>query len=294
MIIILHSYDFPLIITNAIAISANFSSIICKRYRKLITTNPDNNFRLHYYSSEFEPIRDYLENSIDILFICVDISNESLEIIKLSYPECQYKIITETECLSTYPEYFSNLSNESSNTSSNASSLTITPHYTIQSMFDNNISIILPNKLYLTNYIGASNLEELQTNKITHIINITDIIENYFENHFKYLKISIPDSHNITITDYFPTTFEFIDNAINNGGRVLVHCFAGKSRSASIIIGYLMKQEKINFEGETPLTPTPLQAFENALQIVQRIRPCVEPNLAFCTQLCQYYDAFKL
>jgi protein-tyrosine phosphatase len=51
---------------------------------------------------------------------------------------------------------------------------------------------------------------------------------------------------------------------------------AGKSRSASIVIGYIMKNKKINFE--------------DALNIVKKERPCVDPNLAFCTQLEMYYN----
>jgi len=41
-----------------------------------------------------------------------------------------------------------------------------------------------------------------------------------------------------------------------------------------------MKKEKMNFE--------------NALQVVRRNRTCVEPNLAFCTQLSLYYDTLDL
>jgi protein-tyrosine phosphatase len=69
-------------------------------------------------------------------------------------------------------------------------------------------------------------------------------------------------------------SFNFIDNALLNNGRVLVHCFAGKSRSASIVIGWLMKNEKMSYE--------------NALQYVRNYRPCVEPNLGFCCQLKKY------
>lgn len=84
------------------------------------------------------------------------------------------------------------------------------------------------------------------------------------------------DSSEITITDYFPLAFDFITNAFANGGKVMVHCFAGKSRSASIVIGYLMKTQKMKFE--------------DALKFVGKFRPCVEPNIGFCTQLSKYQD----
>ena len=268
MIVVLYNFDFNLIITNALAICTNFGKIIIKRYHKLIASNPDIPFRIHNYSSDYKPIRDLLDKSIEIIFICIDLSAETLDLIKLSYPECTYKIITQNQCISLYPEYFSYpITNIiASNTSS-----PISPEIN----YDDNISIIIPDKLYLTNYIGASNLEALQSNNITHIINITDIIENYFENHhethFTYLKIPIPDALHINITEYLPTTNEFINNAITNGGRVLVHCFAGKSRSASIVIGYIMKKEKMTFQ--------------QALDFVLQKRSCIDPNLAFCAQL---------
>jgi predicted protein tyrosine phosphatase len=289
IVVVLHGFDFRLTINNALSIFGNFNNLIIKRYRKIITNNPTTPFKLHNNSAEFEP----LINQNEILFICVDINSDALELIKLSYPECdtiQYKLITESDCITQYSEYFASpyTNSQVSRTSSNASSLNLSPYNTTNSQFDNNISCILPETLYLTNYVGASNLEVLKSNNITHIINITDLIENYFESEllptglpmFTYLKIAIPDSHNIIITDYFPETFEFIDNAIKNNGRVLVHCFAGKSRSASIVIGYIMKKEKMNFE--------------NALQVVRRNRTCIEPNLAFCTQLSLYYDTLDL
>lgn len=282
MIVILYNFDFKLIITNALSICTNFGKIILKRYQKLIASNPTIPFRLHNYSTDYEPIQHLLEQSIEIIFICVGLSAETLDLVKLSYPECTYKIITQNECISLYPEYFSiainnALSNKSSPISSPTNSHTqslITP-YNTNYIDENNISIIIPDKLYLTNYIGASNLDALLSNNITHIINITDIIENYFEtnteNNFTYLKIPIPDALHINITEYLKTTNKFIDNAIANGGRVLVHCFAGKSRSASIVIGYIMEKEKM--------------AFQQALDFVLQKRPCIDPNLAFCAQL---------
>jgi dual specificity MAP kinase phosphatase len=299
-IVVIHSFDFQLIISNAVDIIGNFANLMLKRFKKILAQSTQ--FLLHENSSDFEQLKKLLEQSdIKILFLCVNINNESLELIKLSYPESdkfEYKILSEDECLEQFPDNFSRLDaaiTTSSTTSSTTTSTTsttsstsslssynISPNSISATLFDNSISTIIPNKLYLSNYVGASNLEELLKHNITHIINITDLIENYFENEtdiynnplFKYLKISIPDALNINITDYFQQAFEFIDDAINDGNSVLVHCFAGKSRSASIVIGYIMKIQKKNFY--------------EVLKFVQNIRPCVDPNLAFCTQLMSY------
>jgi protein-tyrosine phosphatase len=139
---------------------------------------------------------------------------------------------------------------------------------------ENEISCIISDKLYLTNFFGASNLEGLKKLNITHIINVTDTINNLYENEFKYLKIAIPDAFHITITDYFLDAFKFIDNALSANGRVMVHCMAGKSRSAAIVIGYIMNKEK--------------KTFHEAMKYVQDIRQCIDPNLSFCGQLIIY------
>ena len=303
-LIVIHGFDFALSIKNAIAICGNLSNLMIKRFVKLQynqkhnrENNQEHKFLLHNHSSEFKQFKTLLEEKdTNNLILCVSINTESLNLIKLSYPECnniKYKILTEQECLIQYPDNFTTIlsSNSNSNGNSNGNGngngngndmldyKAMEKQYQNAqciSLFDDNISCIIPKKLYLSSVVGARNIDKLIENGITHIINITDFLENYFESNsrFTYLKIPIPDSINIKIVDHFDISFNFIDNALLNNGRVLVHCFAGKSRSASIVIGWLMKNEKMSYE--------------NALQYVRNYRPCVEPNLGFCCQLKKY------
>lgn len=57
-------------------------------------------------------------------------------------------------------------------------------------------------------------------------------------------------------------------------GNVLVHCHRGVSRSASFVIGYLMKKNEFSID--------------EALSYVQSLRPIVQPNSAFIEQLRKY------
>lgn len=57
-------------------------------------------------------------------------------------------------------------------------------------------------------------------------------------------------------------------------GVALVHCNAGVSRSASIVIGYLMLREGLSFD--------------DALRQVKLARPSVCPNPGFYQQLKNY------
>jgi len=73
---------------------------------------------------------------------------------------------------------------------------------------------------------------------------------------------------------HFEKAHSFIDDAVKNEKCVLVHCQAGVSRSASIVISYIMKRNKISFE--------------EARNIVRQARPLIRPNFMFTEQLIAY------
>ena len=68
--------------------------------------------------------------------------------------------------------------------------------------------------------------------------------------------------------------YHFIDTAVDNGDNILVHCMAGISRSASLVIYYLMKKRFIDYD--------------KALRIVNLNRSISSPNDSFRSQLTEY------
>jgi len=81
---------------------------------------------------------------------------------------------------------------------------------------------------------------------------------------------------NINENGIFFHIIRLIDSYINEGKQVLVNCYAGVSRSATIIIGYLMYKNKMNVQ--------------EALTFVRQKRPIINPNYGFVCQLYNLQD----
>ncbi|KAJ8307734.1 hypothetical protein KUTeg_005806 [Tegillarca granosa] len=106
---------------------------------------------------------------------------------------------------------------------------------------------ILP-YLYLGNFQHASQLELLQRLGITALMNVSTNCKNHFEEHLQYMNIEVNDTDSADLSSWFPQAISFIDSVKERNGKVLVHCQAGVSRSATICLAYLMFTVKIGLE----------------------------------------------
>ncbi|KAJ8296381.1 Serine/threonine/tyrosine-interacting protein A [Rhodotorula toruloides] len=137
---------------------------------------------------------------------------------------------------------------------------------------------ILPG-LFVGPFQPSWKLEVLQSLGITHILCIAETREQHilkpkFPEHFVYLIQDIRDADDQNLIRIFPQTYNFIDGALAAGGRVLVHCGDGISRSPAIVTAYVMLK--------TGLT------HEDAFTFVQARRFCVAPRTEFVHQLEAY------
>jgi protein tyrosine phosphatase len=89
--------------------------------------------------------------------------------------------------------------------------------------------------------------------------------------------INIYDSEDSHIEQYFDQTFAFIENHIKRGENVLVHCWAGVSRSATIVLNYMLRK----FYEKRNRNVCACRAFSRALEYAVSERPVVNPNNGF-------------
>ena len=132
--------------------------------------------------------------------------------------------------------------------------------------------------LYLGSAFNAASYDTLKNLNIKVIINATSEISNYYPDDFIYLRYSLYDNNKTRIINYLENSFNDIQHhQKNTPGNILIHCFMGASRSASIIIYYLMKTQK-NKDG-TPMN------FDDAFKFIRNMRCIVNPTFRLTKDL---------
>ena len=130
-----------------------------------------------------------------------------------------------------------------------------------------------PTKITNSIYLGSQ--DSTKITDILHERNITGILSlgakslcssKKIKNEY-YEIADLPDS---PIEKYFEKCFQFIDSIVENGS-ILIHCYAGMSRSATILIAYLMSKNKWRFR--------------ETMDFLRKKRPIVSPNSGFERQL---------
>lgn len=143
-----------------------------------------------------------------------------------------------------------------------------------QQLFDyrNSVSEIIPGRLSLSGIYPTYRHEDMA--KFTHVLTV--LSDDHLTPEMcaggkirRRISALDKDSESLPLFD----ACKWIDTALSSqpNTHILVHCYAGMSRSPTIVIAYLMWSETIDFD--------------TAYDRVFKARPCLEINDGFVDQL---------
>lgn len=133
--------------------------------------------------------------------------------------------------------------------------------------------------LYISNGKTASDSSLLTRLKISCVINATQEKKRICIPFVEYVHVPVPDSPAAQLRAHFDTVADKIHAVGAEGGRVLLHCCAGVSRSAALCLAYLMKYRDMSLM--------------DAHTLLRACRPIIRPNSGFWEQLIDYERSLR-
>uniref|UniRef100_A0A914UY78 Protein-tyrosine-phosphatase n=1 Tax=Plectus sambesii TaxID=2011161 RepID=A0A914UY78_9BILA len=126
--------------------------------------------------------------------------------------------------------------------------------------------------LFLSGF-GPVSDAALKQRGITCVINATSI-SSRLPATIDSLQIPVDDNDFAPLEKYFDAAADLIEKHRVNGGKILVHCAAGVSRSATLCIVYFVKHQK--------------QSLRDAYLMVLQARRIISPNAGFWRQMIAF------
>ncbi|XP_064788660.1 serine/threonine/tyrosine-interacting-like protein 1 isoform X1 [Oncorhynchus masou masou] len=139
-------------------------------------------------------------------------------------------------------------------------------------------SEILEGELYQGSAAQASDYHILENLNITHVVNATAECPDAFPSTLSYLRLRLSDDAQQDLVEALPQAARFIAGALRSevGGRVLVHCSMGRSRSSALTLAFLMQHQR--------------WTLLHAIRWLKERRACTAPNVNFLRQLLTYEE----
>lgn len=147
---------------------------------------------------------------------------------------------------------------------------------TVRKLKEDREPVCVAERLFVGSVGAAHNRDGLRAAGITHVLCVAVGLPCPYPADFKYATVEVHDTPEADLSTHFTACFGFIAEALAAGGGVFIHCFAGRSRSVTVLTAFLMRQQHLT-----------LQA---ALALVHAVRPFACPNSGFMRQL-QAFEA---
>lgn len=142
---------------------------------------------------------------------------------------------------------------------------------------------IIP-RLYISDVVTATTPDTLDELRITHIISvmmeadIPKVSMSSLKIQPKRYVLPILDRPNAKLSASLTSVVDFIAEAMDDpDARVLCHCYAGASRSTSVVVAYLVSSGYV-------------ADVDEALALVKSKRKISQPNPGFIAQLRAWHD----
>ena len=137
-------------------------------------------------------------------------------------------------------------------------------------------------KLYLSDIYGIDYLEEMN---IGYVVSLFPILENQtLPTRVHHDQINISDRFDFETIIKMNSTLNKITlkiaDKLSNNINVLVHCFAGISRSATVVCDFICKYEPTLLDNTGPEAPD-TNKVESAIEYVRQFREQIKPNHGF-------------
>eukprot|EP01080_Neovahlkampfia_damariscottae_P006236 gene6236-10242_t len=136
------------------------------------------------------------------------------------------------------------------------------------------VSMILEEGLYLGSANASTNKHHLKELGVTHVLTMASNIPPPHLDDLKYMIIYAEDARSTSLIKHFHDTWLFIKTALEKKESVVIHCMAGVSRSSTVTIAYLMKEQQ--------------KTVREAYSWVKKRRPIIDPNPTFRNELKVY------
>jgi hypothetical protein len=152
-------------------------------------------------------------------------------------------------------------------------------------------SEVIQGRLFVGNFENAVDPVYLESSQFTHVLNVSGWGSLACQRHWDkvfgssqsppiWMTVKVRDLPRANIAAVFSDCFEFLDGALAKGNgstKVLLHCQAGVSRSATVAIAYLMHRHK--------------WTLDVAYSHVLAARSIIKPNKGFMAQLLEFHKS---
>ena len=137
----------------------------------------------------------------------------------------------------------------------------------------------IEDRLLLGSIADATNGNALAEHGVTVVISILDDAQDHERlvlpnQTVKHVRFKCADRSDANLLQHLGCAASAVSAGLQNGGKVLVHCLEGRSRSSAVVCAYLIRHQR--------------KSLRQAFALVKQRRELVRPNRGFWRQLVAF------